>query len=144
MSNRTRARQPHGVFVDSSGFLPLISARDSLHEEASAIWQRLIEERWSAYTTNFVVAEAHALILRRLGHYHATSFLREMATSSTTIVRATSEDEQQARELLDRYDDHDFSYTDALSFVVMGRLGLGSAFAFDHHFEEYGLTILRA
>ena len=143
MSTRARPSERREVFVDSSGYYSLVSARDANHTEAHAIWTRLSRERWAAYTTNFVVAEAHALFLTRLGHYYATSFLREMATSSMTVVRATSEDEQQARELIYRYDDHDLSYTDAVSFVVMRRLGLDSALAFDRHFEEYGLTVLR-
>lgn len=144
MSIAGRSHQVREVFVDSSGYLALAGPRDSNHQEARAVWTRLSEERWATFTTNFVVAETHALFLSRLGHHHATVFLRRLATSSTTIVRASSEDEQQARDIIYRYDDHDFSYTDAVSFVVMGRLGIASALAFNRHFTEYGLTLLQA
>lgn len=32
--------------------------------------------------------------------------------------------------------------TDAISFVVMERLGITRAFTFDRHFEQYGFTVL--
>ena len=38
--------------------------------------------------------------------------------------------------------DKDFSYVDATSFAVMGRLGIRDAFAFDGHFEQYSLNRL--
>lgn len=33
--------------------------------------------------------------------------------------------------------DHLFSFVDCTSFVIMERLGINHAFAFDHHFDEY-------
>lgn len=140
----TRLARSRQVFLDSSGLLALVNPHDTHHEEARATWTRLTEERWAAFTTNFVVAETHALFLSRLGHHHATAFLRQIGQSSTTIVRASEEDEQGAREIVYRYDDHDFSYTDAVSFTVMGRLGIGAALTFDRHFLEYGLLVIKA
>lgn len=40
------------------------------------------------------------------------------------------------------YTDKDFSFADAISFVVMERLGITRAFTFDRHFEQYGFTVL--
>jgi predicted nucleic acid-binding protein len=134
----------HRVFLDSSCFLALVNPHDAHHQEARAIWTDLTQERWTAFTTNFVVAEAHALFLGRLGQIHATAFLRQVDRSSTTIVRATAQDEEQARVTIFRYQDHDFSLTDTISFAVMARLRIGAAFTFDRHFAQYGLTVLRA
>lgn len=41
-----------------------------------------------------------------------------------------------------RYDDKRFSFTDAISFVVMERLGIPYAFSFDRDFAQYGLQLL--
>jgi uncharacterized protein len=130
-----RARR---VFLDSSGFLALINPRDTYHAQARAAWTKLTEEGWHTFTTNFVVAETHALFLTRLGHDRATAFLRHILQSSTTIVRVSLRDEQQAQLIVFRYDDKNFSYTDASSFAVMERLRIGPAFTFDHNFEQYG------
>jgi len=39
-------------------------------------------------------------------------------------------------EVFRTYRDHLFSFVDCTSFVVMERLGISHAFAFDHHFDE--------
>jgi predicted nucleic acid-binding protein len=44
--------------------------------------------------------------------------------------------------LIVRYDDKAFSLTDALSFVVMDRLQITSAFTFDRNFLQYGVLSL--
>ena len=93
--------------------------------------------------TNFVLAESHALILVRLGRTRALDFLRATITGSTNVIRAAEEDERRAREIIEQYQDKDFSYCDAMSFAVMERLDLQEAIAFDDHFRQYGaFTIL--
>jgi len=49
-----------------------------------------------------------------------------------------------ARDILLRYDDQAFSYTDAVSLAVMEHLGILEAFAFDNHFSVAGFTRLPA
>lgn len=130
------------VFVDTSAYFALTDARAQEHAEAQAIQARLIRERWRLFTTNFVLAEIHALVLTRLGRAIASRILRQIDESTTTIIRASEADERRAREIIFQYDDKDFSLTDAISFVVMERLGITQAFTFDRHFAQYGLTVL--
>ncbi len=144
MTTRARAFQARRVFLDSSGFLALTNSRDRYHQEARSIWTRLTDERWRTFTTNFVVAETHALFIIRLGHQSATDFLREIRQSATVVVRVTATDEQQAERIIFQYSDKTFSYTDAATFAVMDRLGIPYAFTFDHDFAQYGLNVLSA
>ncbi len=58
------------------------------------------------------------------------------------IVRVSQRDEQQAQAIILRYDDKNFSYTDATSFAVMERLRIGPAFTFDHNFAQYGIEMI--
>lgn len=132
------------AFTDSSAYFALLDRRDQCHAEARAIQERLIRQRAHLFTTNLVVAETHALLLTRLSHAIATAFLRSMEKGSTTVIWVTPADVDGARELIYRYDDKDFSLTDATSFVVMERAGIATAFTFDHHFAQYGLTMLGA
>jgi predicted nucleic acid-binding protein len=131
------------VFVDTSAHDALIDRHDANHAGAAAIGRRLAAARARLYTTNYVLAETHALLLSRLGRATALAFLEGMDRSRFTIVRVGAADERVARDILTRYDDKDFSLTDATSFAVMERLGIAVAFSFDRHFAQYGQTILR-
>lgn len=139
------ARSSRAVFVDSGAFYALSDPTDASHPEARTIATRLAAERWRSFTTNFVVAETHALVLARRGRAAAARVLAEIDTvSARVIVRAEEEDERRARAIIRQYADKDFSLTDAISFAVMERLGIGHAFAFDRHFAQYGFTVLVA
>ena len=102
----------------------------------------MIAARSRLFTTNFVVAETHALVLIRRGRLVARRVLQEIDLGRITVVRVSAGDELRAREIIAQYDDKDFSLTDAASFAVMERLRISVAFTFDHHFAAYGLTIL--
>lgn len=141
MSRRAALRR---AFADSSAFFALLDRRDQHHVDARSIQERLIRGRSRVFTIDLVLAETHALLLTRLSHAIATAFLREMEQSFITVIWATPADVERARELIYRYDDKDFSLTDATSFVVMERAGIAMAFTFDHHFAQYGLTVLAA
>lgn len=131
------------ALTDSAGYFATVETRDANHRPARTIAHGLSEGHWRVYTTNFVIAEAHALILTRSGRTLATRFLSEMEQSrGTVIVRARASDERRAREIITSYDDKDFSLTDAISFAIMERLGIAFVFTFDYHFAQFGWTVL--
>jgi len=129
------------VMVDTSAFAALVVARDAGHQAAVAIHDRLGREGWQLVTTNYVLAETHALLLAREGRDVALDGLRGIDRGAA-VVRAAEEDEQRARSILERYRDKTFTLTDAISFAVMERLGIGFAFTFDRHFAQYGFALL--
>ena len=133
---------PSRVFVDTGGYFALTSSKDQNHGAAITIMRALIVGRFRLYTSNFVLAELHALLLTRIGRRTAFDTLTAIDASDTTIVRATQDDEARARQIIARYDDKSFSLTDATSFAIMDRLGITRAFAFDANFSQYGLTVL--
>lgn len=131
------------VFVDTGGFYAALNRRDAFHREASRLFRRARRHHWFLFTTNFVLAESHALILARMGRDRAWNFLQAILTGSTNVIRAEEADEQRARAIIEQYQDKAFSYCDAVSFAVMERLDLQEAIAFDDHFRQYGqFTIL--
>ena len=137
------AYYPRRIFTDTSAFYALLDRRDEHHPRARQLFQELSAARRQLVLTNFIRAEAHGLILNRLGHPLADRFLDQLATApGTTLIRVTEQDEQRALALVARYRDKDFSLVDATSFVVMERLGLTHAMAFDEHFHQYGLIVL--
>ena len=131
------------VFVDTGGFYAALNRRDAHHRDAARLLRRGQREQWLLFTTNFVLAESHALILVRMGREQAWAFLQAVVTGQTNVIRAEEADERRARAIIERYQDKAFSYCDAVSFAVMERLNIQNVIAFDDHFRQYGqLTIL--
>lgn len=132
------------VLVDTAAFVALSDRRDGLHQTARQIRARLISQHARLLTTNFVFAETHALLAKRIGLEAALDVCLALRTGPIQLVRIAEEDENRAIDILTRNTDKDFSYTDATSFAVMERLGIEMAFTFDHHFGQYGFEALTA
>jgi predicted nucleic acid-binding protein len=81
-----RASQARRTFVDTSAYFAILDADDANHTQARIISQRLIAECSHLFTTSFVLAETHALLLNRLSQSIATRFLRDMEHSPTTLI----------------------------------------------------------
>ena len=54
------------------------------------------------------------------------------------IHKITNSDLTLAWKTFEQFDDKDWSFTDCTSKVVMEQLGIEVAFAFDHHFDQFG------
>ena len=96
-------------------------------------------------TTNLVVAETHALLLRRAGLQAASAFLKAVREAPMQIEYITPEREEAAiGNWIERFSDQPFSLADAASFVVMTELGIQEALTLDHHFMAAGFITLPA
>lgn len=133
------------VFVDASAWIAVSDQRDKYHPAARTEYQRLIQERLALVTTNLVIAETYILIRRTGGHAQAIRFLQSVSTSPRLKqVWSDRELEAQAGEILLKHVDQDYSFTDAVSFVVMQTRGIEAAFTFDRHFATLGFRIIPA
>jgi len=56
-----------GVLWDSSAILALLDADDFDHGRAVTIARQIASEKRGSFITNYIEAEAHALLLRKLG-----------------------------------------------------------------------------
>ena len=128
------------VFVDSGGFFALLSPNDHSHRPARELFVQALREGWELITTNAVIFEAHALILNRTwdGRAVALRFLDHVEQGLCHVERVGVEDERRAVHLLHEQTDKEYSLCDAVSFMVMERLGVEEAIAFDRHFLQYG------
>jgi predicted nucleic acid-binding protein len=129
------------VFIDSGAYAALAIGRDQHHDVATRVFRQIVERRVPVHTTNFVVAESHALVIARSGRYAAWRFLQRIDASAAIVHRASDDDERRARSIVGTHQDKDYTLVDAISFAVMERLGLREAFTFDRHFQQYGFTL---
>jgi len=123
------------VLWDSSAILALLDADDADHGRAVAVARDIASERRPSFVTNYIEAETHALLLRKLGRGIAREWL---LTGGLTVVRALPAEEQKAKEILARHTDKDWTLCDAISFAVLAARRVTRAFTFDHHFRQYG------
>ena len=130
------------MFIDTSAYFAASNASDAQHAHAVATFRRLSREGTETYTTNFVAAETHTLLVNRSNRDVAARVLAELYASDTRIIRATEADERRAREIIRQYNDKDFSLIDAISFAVMERLHLRRAWTYDQHFAQFGFTLV--
>ena len=124
-----------GVLWDSSAILALLDADDADHEKAAEVAHRIALESRPSFITNYIEAEAHALLLRKLGRALAREWL---ISGGLPVVRALPQEEAQAKAILARYRDKDWSLCDAISFAVLEARGARTAFTFDRHFRQFG------
>src|SRR2546423_852529 len=124
------AAGPRRALIDTSAYYALADPADANHRAAAAILSALAGSHARLFTTNFILAEIHALLLARRGRDVALRVLQEIDRSAAVVVRAGAGDERNARSILERYQDKDFSLADAVSFAVMERLRIRHAFTF--------------
>lgn len=132
------------LFVDTSAYFALTDKRDENHEAAVHFIHQLIREGGELFTTNYIVAETHTLLLNRMGNATALQVVEQLYKSQTRIYRVREAEERKALEIIRIYTDKGFSLVDAISFATMERFHLTQAFAFDHHFAQYGFSRLPA
>ena len=132
------------IFVDSSAFFVVLNANDSSHRDAQRMLTNSSAQGQVLVTSNFVLAETHALFIRRLGRDTAARVLTTIRAGLAKIIRVEPADEERAVEFIERYADKAFSYTDATSFAVMERLGVETSFTFDRHFAQFGVAVPEA
>lgn len=131
------------LFVDTSAWFALASPGERSHTAVTGALRDAIQRRRRIVTTNLVVAETHALLMRRFDREVALAFVGEVGREPNVVVSSTPELEAQARhDWLERFGDQDFSFTDAVSFAVMRERRIRSALALDHHFAVAGFEVV--
>ena len=100
---------------------------------------RCLAEGEELLVHNYVVAEACAVLQRRLGNRPALAFLEQVAGFEMHWL--TPEDHAEAVAIFRERARRGLSLVDCASFVVMRRYGITQALAFDADFEREGFAL---
>lgn len=127
------------IFLDTSAIYALIDRNDPNYGRANELFERHLDE--GLLTHSYVLTESISLIQKRLGLALATSF--EATTRNFEVIWVT---EEIHREAVTRWANgrRTLSFVDSVSFVVMKREGITTAFAFDSDFVAAGFNVLTA
>jgi uncharacterized protein len=124
------------IFVDTGAWYASLVPTDPDH--AIAV-QWLANNHSPLLTTDYVVDETLTL-LRVRGERKRALLLgtRFFHHGLAEIHKLTSADLTLAWETFEQFDDKSWSFTDCTSKVVIEQRGIKVAFAFDHHFHQFG------
>jgi hypothetical protein len=133
------------VLVDTSALLALSHARDQHHQRAVEIAVRHRSGGGTFVGTTLVLSEIYSHLLYLRDGAIARSVLRHLLEDPIQEWLEVGPDlvGNASNNWLTRFEDQGFSLVDAVSFEVMRRGNVTSAFAFDHHFEVAGFELLR-
>ncbi len=93
------------------------------------------------YTNNYVLVESLAVVQRRLGLQKVRA-LQSMVLPLLEIIWVDEDLHNAAMTRLLAANRRGLSLVDCTAFETMRRLGIETAFAFDHHFREQGFTLI--
>lgn len=124
------------IFVDAGAWFASAVTADQSHV-AAVRW--LAQNRVQLLTTDYIIDETLTLLRARQQPRPALSLGQHFFDGTLAqVYYLTPDDIQAAWQIFQRYSDKEWSFTDCTSKVVMDRLGITTAFTFDHHFRQFG------
>ncbi len=128
------------IFVDTGAWFACVVPSDPDHA-AAARWVSNNAAR--LLTTDYVVDETLTLLQRR-GEIARAQRLGEHFFNGTlaTISYLNEGDIFQAWKTFRQFTDKEWSFTDCSSKVVIEKLKITHAFAFDRHFRQFGSVVV--
>lgn len=127
--------------MDTGAWVAYVSPDDQYHR-AAARWMR--HNRQSLVTTDYIVDEALTLLRARGEPIRAQrlgTLLFDGASNSFMQLHYLTEGEiLDAWRVFRTYGDKEWSFTDCTGKIVIEKLGLTHAFAFDQHFRQFGMV----
>jgi uncharacterized protein len=127
------------IFLDTSAIYAWADAADPNHHTAVRRLQAILDREEELLSHNYVLVESIALLQSRLGLGAAT----KLAKDSMAFVIEWVDDDLHASGIreLERSKKRRVSLVDHISFLVMRRRHVATAFAFDPDFTSAGFGL---
>lgn len=124
------------IYADTSAWYAALVPADPDHAQALK-W--LQTNRTDLLVTDYLVDELLTLLRYRGESRRAVEIGADLFSETAARIEwVTPADVHRAWDIFVSYQDKAWSFTDCVSRVVMERLGITHAFAFDEHFRQFG------
>lgn len=123
------------VFVDTGAWFAASVPDDADHVAADSF---IRSNRERLITTDYIYDELLTLFRVRDQLDRARDWVDQVRHGHCEMIRVSDTDLELATDIFFDFADKKWSFTDCTSRVVMERLGIQMAFAFDDHFRQFG------
>lgn len=132
------------IFVDTSALLSLFLVKDIDHEKADFAFNKYVKAGYRLITTDYVVDELLTLLRCRekVPVSRVIDYVQDVLVSNIQLYGVTQALFQDALEIMGKYKNHYFSFTDCISFQVMKDLKIKNVLTTDKDFEIAGVNNL--
>jgi predicted nucleic acid-binding protein len=131
------------VFVDTSCLYALLDKTEASSPVAMRVVGRLARMGTKLVVSDYVLTETVNLANARSGHFLASRVIDLIEQSKAIRLEWIGEPRfERAKTYFRKHHDHDFSFTDCTSFVLMTELRITQALTMDRHFVEAGFNIV--
>ena len=133
------------LFADTSALYAAADRREQGHDTCRLAYEQALRAGETIVTTELVVAELHALAVRRSHPDAALEIVRRLTTTGRVDVETVGSARlASAIDLLAARPGRPYSLADAVSFVIMRERGIQRALTLDTDFEAEGFEVLPA
>src|SRR6266516_1103850 len=127
------------IFLDTSAVYAWTDSRDSGHQAAVRRLREILNRGEQLLTHNYVLLESVSLLQARLGLSAAEKFAKDSA--AFMIEWVDKELHAAGIREMERSGKRRVSWVDHISFLVMKRRNVTTAFAFDPDFKAQGFRL---
>ena len=137
---------PTGLFLDTSGLFAYFHPEAAEHETTRAFFRDVVRGTTPyrpLYTNTYVVDELVTLLQSKATPELAREAYGRLVDSETIeLVYETESRFDAVGDALQRYDDHEISFTDHMIAVTMRERNVDHVLAYDGDFETLGMTVV--
>lgn len=134
------------VFLDTGFWFAYLVRGDSHHQSSVELMDKLMSEGALLSTSELVISETYTLLMRKLGTEAALRFVEllqlQVKEGFTKIYWVDWVIIEQSRIILQKYIDHQLSFTDATSGAFVIKYRIPGIATYDRHFQIMGLSCL--
>jgi len=129
------------LFLDTGA---LYSYFDENDKDYAVILSTIKTSQEELITTDYVVDELITLLrFRKVPLAKFRNFINDLFSGEICNVwKINDELISKAWEIMQKYSDHEFSFTDCTSFAVMKENNITLACSLDKHFKEFGVQVI--